>query len=69
MNSSSYSAQNGGIGGIDNILRPRPVQPGNPMVLRAQNEEEGLKPSHGVDLIQSSISRFVSTFFQNGYLC
>lgn len=61
MKSSSYSAQNGGI---DNILRPRPIQPGNPMVLRAQNEEDGLKPSHGVDLSQSSLSRFVSILFK-----
>lgn len=58
MNSSSLSVQNGGT---DNILRPRPIQSGNHMVLRAQNEEGGLKPSHGVDLMQSGISSGRST--------
>ena len=65
MNSSSLSVQNGGT---DNILRPRPIQSGNHMVLRAQNEEGGLKPSHGVDLMQSGISRSVSTLVQRDYL-
>lgn len=48
----------------DNILRPRPVKPGNPIVLRAQNEEGGLKPSQGVELLSSGVSRYASCLNQ-----
>ena len=41
---------------FDGIVRPRPVKPGNPMVLRAQSEEDGLKPN-GLPGLPSGISR------------
>lgn len=52
---SSSTEQNGVV---DNILRPRPIKPENPMVLRAQSEERGLKPNHAVESIPSGISRW-----------
>lgn len=64
MKSSSLSVQNDGT---DNILRPRPIQPGNPMVLRAQSEEGGLKPTHGIDFMPSGVSRFAWTIVQRDY--
>ena len=45
----------------DHILRPRPLKPGNPMVLRAMSEdrESGLKPNGGTEShMPSGISRF-----------
>lgn len=47
-------------GALDHILRPRPVKPGNPRVLRAQSEdrEGGLKAAGGPESnVQSGISR------------
>lgn len=57
MASSSSQTQNGGP---DNIIRPRPVKPSNPMVLRAQSEERNLKPPNGhIDtIIMSGVSRY-----------
>lgn len=43
----------------DNILRPRPIKPGNPMILRALGQENGLKPTQGVESLASAVSRFV----------
>ncbi|KAF6237143.1 hypothetical protein HO173_004611 [Letharia columbiana] len=58
MASSSSSTQNGGP---DHIIRPRPVKPSNPMVLRAQSEEGNLKPNGHVDTILSGSSSGRST--------
>ena len=49
-------------GDTDNILRPRPIKPGNPLVIRAQGEEAGLKSSYGPELVPSGVSRYVSSF-------
>lgn len=54
MAANSPSYQNGGT---DHILRPRPVKPGNPMILRAQSEEGSLKPNGNHDGQLSGISR------------
>lgn len=58
MASSSSSTQNIGP---DHIIRPRPVKPSNPMVLRAQSEEGNLKPNGHVDTILSGSSSGRST--------
>lgn len=55
MASSSYPTQNGGH---DHIIRPRPVKPGNPMVLRAQSEEGSLKHNGHIDTMMSGTSRY-----------
>lgn len=56
MASSFSQTQNGGP---DNIIRPRPVKPSNPMVLRAQSEERNLKPNGHIDtIIMSGVSRY-----------
>ncbi|MCJ1230443.1 hypothetical protein MMC12_007117 [Toensbergia leucococca] len=47
--------------GADNILRPRPVKPGNPMVLRALSHEEGLKPNVGPSAPPSGLTSGRST--------
>ena len=50
----------------DHILRPRPMKPGNPMVLRAMSEdrESGLKPNGGADShMPSGISRYGNSSF------
>lgn len=52
---SSFQTQNGGP---DHVIRPRPVKPGNPMVVRAQSEERGLKPNAHIDTIMSGVSRY-----------
>lgn len=44
--------------GPDHIIRPRPVKPSNPMVLRAQSEEGSLKPNGHIDTIMSGTSRY-----------
>ncbi|KAI4209070.1 MAG: hypothetical protein LQ351_007966 [Letrouitia transgressa] len=44
----------------DGILRPRPIKPGNPMVLRAQSEDDALKPI-GITIPASGISSGRST--------
>ena len=54
-NSSSY--QNGGT---DHILRPRPIKPGNPMILRAQSEEGGLKTNGHHEGQLSGMSRYAT---------
>lgn len=55
MASSSSPIRNGGL---DHIIRPRPVKPSNPMVLRAQSGEGSLK-SHGhIDTMMSGSSRY-----------
>lgn len=56
MAHSSFSEQNGEL---DNVLRPRPIKPGNPMVLRTQVQEVGLKPFNGIEALPSGISRSV----------
>ena len=60
--SSSFDRSNGG----DHILRPRPVKPSNPMVLRAMSEESGggLKPNGKAmeSQVSSSISRYDALF-------
>lgn len=56
MAHSSFSEQNGEL---DNVLRPRPIKPGNPMVLRTQVQEAGLKPFNGIEALPLEISRFV----------
>ena len=55
MVSSSSLTQNGGP---DHIIRPRPVKPSNPMVLRAQSEEGSLKPNGHIDTVLSGASRY-----------
>lgn len=56
MASSFSQTQNGGP---DNIIRPRPVKPSNPMILRAQSEERSLKPNGHIDtIIMSGVSRY-----------
>ncbi|KAL8970237.1 MAG: hypothetical protein Q9197_003924, partial [Variospora fuerteventurae] len=40
----------------DGIIRPRPVKPGNPAVLRAQGEDGGLKTNGGVLKLESPAS-------------
>ena len=55
--STSYKHTNGG----DHILRPRPLKPGNPVVLRAMSEERsGLKPNGNTadSDVASGISRY-----------
>lgn len=47
--------------GPDHIIRPRPVKPSNPMVLRAQSEEGSLKPNGHIDTIMSGTSSGRST--------
>lgn len=55
MASSSSLTRNDGP---DHIIRPRPVKPSNPMVLRAQSEEGSLKPGNGhIDTVMSGNSR------------
>lgn len=52
-----------GSDGTDHILRPRPVKPSNPMVLRAMSEERGssLKPNGNAESqVPSGISRYES---------
>lgn len=58
MATSSSQAQNGGP---DHIIRPRPVKPSNPMVLRAQSEEGTLKPNGHLDTGLSGASSGRST--------
>ena len=49
-----------GNGSTDHILRPRAIKPGNPQVLRAQEEESGGKGTNGAaDLAASTVSRSV----------
>lgn len=55
MASSSSPIQNGGP---DHIIRPRPVKPSNPMILRAQSEEGSLKPNGHIDTTMSATSRY-----------
>ena len=55
MASLSSSIQNGVP---DHIIRPRPVKPSNPMVLRAQSEDGNLKPNGQADTILSGTSRY-----------
>ena len=45
-------------GGTDHILRPRPVKPANPMILRTQSEEGSLKPDCGGHHQASGVSRY-----------
>lgn len=54
MASSSSLIQDGGP---DHIIRPRPVKPSNPMVLRAQSGEGSLKPNGHIDTVMSGTSR------------
>ena len=54
---ASDQSQNGH--GHDHILRPRAVKPGNPQVLRAQSEDQGLRPNGATDILLSVTSRFV----------
>ena len=51
----SFQTQNGGP---DHVIRPRPVKPSNPMVVRAQSEERVLKPNAHIDTIMSGVSRY-----------
>lgn len=60
MAHSPFSEQNGEL---DNVLRPRPIKPGNPMVLRTQVQEAGLKPLNSIEAPPSGISRFVDAQF------
>lgn len=39
---------------IDGIVRPRPLKPGNPMVLRAQEEDGGLKVNGGLSKLETT---------------
>lgn len=55
MAHSDFSEQNSEL---DNVLRPRPIKLGNPMVLRTQVQEAGLKPLNGIEALPSGISRF-----------
>ncbi|KAI4179315.1 MAG: hypothetical protein L6R41_007911 [Letrouitia leprolyta] len=41
---------------IDGIVRPRPLKPGNPMVLRAQEEDGGLKVNGGLSKLETPTS-------------
>ena len=45
-------------GGPDHILRPRPIKPTNPLVLRTQSEERSLKVDGGAHNQGSGISRY-----------
>ncbi|MCJ1342982.1 hypothetical protein MMC31_001171, partial [Peltigera leucophlebia] len=58
MAHSSFSEQSAEL---DNVLRPRPIKPGNPMVLRTQVQEVGLKPLNGIEALHSEISSGRST--------
>ncbi|KAL8714701.1 MAG: hypothetical protein Q9225_006526 [Loekoesia sp. 1 TL-2023] len=40
----------------DSIVRPRPMKPGNPMVLRAQEEDGGLKVNGGLSKLENPSS-------------
>lgn len=55
MAHSAFSEPNGEL---DNVLRPRPIKPGNSIVLRTQVQEAGLKPSSSIEALPSEISRF-----------
>lgn len=55
MAHSNLSEQNGAL---DNVLRPRPIKLGNPMVLRTQVQEAGLKLLNAIEALPSGISRF-----------
>ena len=55
MASSTSLNQNGGP---DHIVRPRPVKPNNPMLLRGQSGEGSLRPSAHIDTVLSSASRY-----------
>lgn len=46
-------------GNTDHILRPRPVKPGNPIVLRAQSKEGTLRSNGNYDGIPSGMSRYM----------
>lgn len=59
----AYPISSGQNDGTDSIRRPRPIKPGNPMVLRAQSEEGSLKPSHGSEQLPSGISRYICDVF------
>ena len=43
----------------DHILRPRAIKPGNPMVLRAQSEDRGLKPNGAAEIPSTGVSRYI----------
>ena len=55
MASSFSSTQNGGS---DQIIRPRPVKPSNPTILRAQSGEGSLRPNGHIDTVLSGASRY-----------
>ena len=50
-------AHNATNGDADRILRPRPVKPQNPSVLRTQNENGFLGPQDAGDAPASGVSR------------
>ncbi|KAI9848668.1 MAG: hypothetical protein M1838_000440 [Thelocarpon superellum] len=61
MSTSTDITMNGN-GSTDHILRPRAIKPGNPQVLRAQEEESGGKGTNGAaDLAASTVSSGRST--------
>ncbi|MCJ1238448.1 hypothetical protein MMC14_006437 [Varicellaria rhodocarpa] len=55
------TASNSEQNGHSHILRPRAVKPGNPSVLRAQNEQQSLKPNGSSDHLSSALSSGRST--------
>ncbi|KAL9125632.1 MAG: hypothetical protein Q9217_005185 [Psora testacea] len=59
----SYSSSLTASGGTESILRPRPLKPGNPGVLRAQSESECLKLEANVNGHTSTMSRYVANHF------
>ncbi len=50
-------------GGTDHILRPRPVKPSNPMILRAQSEEGTLRPNGQTESQLSAMSTALSRYY------
>src|SRR5436305_9331551 len=60
MSSTAAAFSNDGNG---NVLRPRPVKPANPLLLRTQSDNEFLKPN-GITDIPSGVSRLVYTFLK-----
>lgn len=62
------TASDQGESGQDHILRPRAIKPGNPQVLRAQSEDQSLRPNGATDILPSVISRF-ALFNRCAILC